>query len=119
LELQRRALNAETPFEYTGQKYPAQISDTTLRYTDGDRPSSLSAQSQHMGARSIRPFLFDGKTYLSVYVPWAVTSAKQRREWMWVLQYHGGGRNLGKGKWEPASVDKLCRFRMLVTKTED
>jgi len=113
-----KTLNAEVPFEYTGQKYPSQISGTTLRYTDRDRPYPLTAQNQRMEARSIRPFLFDGKTYLSVYVPWAVTSGKHGREWMWVLQYHGGGRNLGKGKWEPANVESLCRFRMVATKTK-
>jgi len=87
-----------------------QISNVTLRYSDQDRPAELS--SERMAASLIRPFVAGGKTYLAVYVPWAVDDPKQRREWMWVMVYRGGGGSLGAGKWEPARVDKLCRFRM-------
>lgn len=88
-----------------------QISSVTLHYTDKDRPAEVSGE--RMGAALIRPFAASGKTYLSVYVPWAVDDPKERREWMWVMAYRGGGSSLGPGKWEAAKVDKLCRFRMI------
>jgi hypothetical protein len=88
-----------------------QISSVTLRYTEKDRPAEVGGE--RMGAALIRPFVANGKTYLSVYVPWAVDDPKQRREWMWVMAYRGGGNSTGPGKWEPAKVDRLCRFRMV------
>jgi hypothetical protein len=88
-----------------------QISNVTLHYTEKDRPAEISGE--RMAATLIRPFVFGGKTYVAAYVPWAVDDPKQRREWMWVMAYRGGGGSLGPGKWEPAKVDKLCRFRMI------
>jgi hypothetical protein len=87
-----------------------QISSVTLHYTDKDRPAEISGE--RMAASLIRPVVVNGKAYLAVYVPWAVDDPKQRREWMWLMAYRGGGGSLGPGKWEPAKVDKLCRFRM-------
>jgi hypothetical protein len=88
-----------------------QISNVTLHYTDKDRPAGISGE--RMGASLIRPFVAGGKSYLAAYVPWAVDDPAKRREWMWVMAYRGGGNSSGPGKWEPAKVDKLCRFRMV------
>ncbi|HXZ92884.1 MAG TPA: VCBS repeat-containing protein [Burkholderiales bacterium] len=65
------------------------------------------------GARLIRPFIFEGTTYLSVYEQFAMFEPKERRERMWVLKYQSGGHNWGKGKWEPLELAKVCRFRMI------
>jgi hypothetical protein len=112
-----KPLGIEQLYAARGQDAPRQLSYVTLRYTDEDRPAALARDHELMAATIIRPFILGGKTYLSVYVQWAVNDSKRRREWMWVMQYTGGGRNLGKGEWEPADVNKLCKFRMLPIKT--
>jgi hypothetical protein len=114
-----KPLEMDTVYAARGEHSPRQLSYVTLRYTDRDRPGVFGLEHEVMAAKIIRPFLLEGKTYLSVYVQWAVLDPKARREWMWVMQYRGGGRNFGKGKWEPAEVDTLCRFKMAVTKAAD
>ena len=79
------------------------------------RPSMISAMTMHMSARSIRPFIYDGQTYLSVYEAENYFDEKQRKEQMWVMKYKGGGENLGGGHWRPLNVEKICRFRMFAS----
>jgi hypothetical protein len=115
--LRRKAVDPAKPidmnriFAKAREDGTRQISNVTLHYTEKDRPAEIS--SERMAASLIRPFVLGGKTYLAAYVPWAVDDPRQRREWMWVMAYRGGGGSLGPGKWEPAKVDKLCRFRMI------
>ena len=95
------------------------LSYDTLRYAEKD--ASMRARiGKRMGARNIRPFVLEGKTYLSIYDAWAVNDPKRRREWMWVLEYKGGGNNpltrRASGEfedWQPAKTTTLCRFRMI------
>jgi hypothetical protein len=114
--LRRKAVDPAKPidmnrvFAKAREDGTRQISNVTLHYTEKDRPAEISGG--RMAASLIRPFVLGGKTYLAAYVPWAVDDPRQRREWMWVMAYRGGGASLGAGKWEPAKVDKLCRFRM-------
>jgi hypothetical protein len=112
----RLLLEKNKMFRLTDELTPSLLSYMTLHYSNEDRPKELGKDHNRMWATLIRPFVLDGKTYLSVYVPWAVQDAKRRREWTWVMRYVAGGRNLGKGEWEAARVEKICRFRMTVTK---
>ena len=79
------------------------------------RPARIAYDTLGLSARSIRPFVYDGATYLSVYEQCAVDDPKERRETMWVLKYRGGGEQLARG-WEPVRADRVCRFRMIVVK---
>ena len=65
-------------------------------------------------ARQIRPFVFEGRTYLSVYEQLSVFPAKKRRERMWVLLYRSGGKELSLGKWQPVDAERTCRFQMVL-----
>lgn len=76
------------------------------------RPSLIANLTLHMSAREIRPFIYDGQTYLSVYEAENYFDEKQRKEQMWVMKYRGGGENLGGGHWQPLKVDRVCRFHM-------
>lgn len=114
-----KPLEMDAVYAARGEDSPRQLSYVTLRYTDKDRPAALDPEYEVMAAKIIRPFLLRGKAYLSVYVQWAATDPKRRREWMWVTRYRGGGKNLGKGNWEPVEMDKLCRFGMFPTKKAD
>lgn len=80
------------------------------------RPALLDYMTLDLAARSIRPFVYDGITYLSVYEQLADSEDKIAQEAMWVLRYYRGGGNLGGGDWEPVRADKVCRFRMIVVK---
>jgi hypothetical protein len=80
------------------------------------RPALLDNMTLGLGARSIRPFVYGGITYLSIYEQTADSEDKIAQEAMWVLRYHGGGGNLGGGNWEPVRFDEVCRFRMIVVK---
>ena len=100
------------------------LSYDTLRYQAGEAPKG-SQPGGRMSARIIRPFIFESKAYLSVYDARAVDDPKRRREWMWVLDYKGGGSNPltrlpggGVGDWEPAKTTTLCRFRMIPAPTK-
>jgi hypothetical protein len=93
------------------------LSYDTLRYREHDVPKGHRA-GDRMSARIIRPFVFDSKTYLSVYDAWAVDYPKRRRERMWVLEYQGGGNNPLAGDWNWAATRTLCRFRMVPTPTK-
>lgn len=79
------------------------------------RPARIAYDTLGLFARSIRPFVYQGVTYLSVYEQHAVDDPKERRETMWVLKYRGGGEQLARG-WEPVRADRVCRFRMIVVK---
>ena len=105
--------------QYVGEAATGSVlSYDTLRYTANDAPPVRGA-GERMSARNIRPFVFEGKTYLSVYDAWAVEYPKRRREWMWVIEYRGGGvKNPVTGDWEPAQTQNLCRFDMVLTKKE-
>lgn len=86
-------------YRQTGSESPVQIDDGTLG----------------MSARIIRPFIYKGVTYLSVYeqlVP-EFGSQEVTGEKMWVLKYRDGGRNLGDGHWAPVQADRICEFRMI------
>ena len=119
------AIDARAPLDraaiikqYVGEGATGSVlSYDTLRYTANDAPSVRGA-GERMSARGIRPFVFQGKTYLSVYDAWAVDDPKERREWMWVIEYRGGGRNPVTRDWEPAETQNLCRFDMMPTKNE-
>jgi hypothetical protein len=103
-----------------GDVEPRTLAYFTLRYTDADRPKQLDRDNELMSARLIRPFVYEQQTYLSVYVQWAADDPNQRKEWMWVMKYRGGGarRDSSRGDgsfqsgWQAAAVEKLCRFRM-------
>jgi hypothetical protein len=79
------------------------------------RPALIDDKALDLGARAIRPFVYNGITYLSVYEQLADSKDKMN-ETMWVLRYFGGGGNLGGGNWEPARTDRICRFRMIVVR---
>ena len=79
------------------------------------RPSLIAPLTLQMSAREIRPFIYDGQTYLSVYEAENYFDEKRRREQMSVIKYKGGGGNLGGGHWRPLSVEKICRFRMFAS----
>lgn len=78
------------------------------------RPALLSYVTLGLFARSIRPFIYDGTAYLSVYEQGIDPQGKLARETMWVLRYHEGGWNRG-GSWEPVKADRVCRFRMVIS----
>lgn len=88
-------------------------SKTFYGHVGQKRPAFLSYMTLGLGARSIRPFVYDGITYLSVYEQRA-NSEDKLDETMWVLRYHRGGGNLGGGNWEPVLADRVCRLRMIV-----
>ena len=79
------------------------------------RPSLIASLTLHMGAREIRPFMYDGQTYLSVYEAENYFDDKRRKEQMWVMKYKGGGDNLGHGHWRPVNIERICRFRMFAS----
>jgi hypothetical protein len=80
------------------------------------RPARVAYDTLGLSVRSIRPFIHNGITYLSVYEQWAPNDPKRWRETMWVLKYRSGGGNLGGGNWEPVKVDRVCHFRMIAVK---
>jgi hypothetical protein len=86
------------------------------RYVGQRRPARVAYDTLGLAARSIRPFVHKGVTYLSVYEQLAEEYPKPYRETMWVLRYRGGGANLGGGKWEPVKADRVCRFKMIAMK---
>ncbi len=80
------------------------------------RPARVAYDTLGLWARSIRPFVYKGVTYLSVYEQRGEEYPKPYRETMWVMKYQSGGANLGGGKWEPVKADRVCRFRMIAMK---
>jgi hypothetical protein len=86
-----------------------------FNYAGSARPSLIASLTLHMLARGIRPFIYDGQTYLSVYQVKSFFDEKRRTEQMWVMKYRGGGENLGGGNWRPLNVEKICRFRMFAS----
>jgi hypothetical protein len=69
-------------------------------------------------SRLIRPFLFEGVTYLSTYEQvWGGGESrsfgtKLEGEYVNVLQYRGGGEKLASSGWSELQVDLVCRVRM-------
>jgi hypothetical protein len=97
---------------------PARIARSELYGSPGkDGAVLVSYSTLGFPARSIRPFIYEGITYLAVYEQ-RLESEQSRSavyEWMWILKYHAGGWNRGGG-WEPLKVDRVCRLRMVVSK---
>jgi hypothetical protein len=82
------------------------------------RPARLGMDTFAMPVRSIRPFLFDDVTYLSMYEQEVSSEGKRwrTRETMWVMKYRQGGWHKGGGNWEPVKAARICRFRMVPVK---
>lgn len=106
IDLTQQPINRRTFYDgFVGHRLPAQIIGFANSYS----------------ARLTRLFTYEGVNYLSAYSQaWLKDDADPYqppdREYMEVLQYHGGGDNLGKGKWSPLKIDTICRFRMTVAK---
>lgn len=60
-------------------------------------------------ARIIRPFIFDGRSYLMMYEAEG-RGAFWGRQTMWVRQYKGGGRN---NEETPLKMEDVCKFNMV------
>ena len=99
------------------------------RGQDGKPKPAMIGVSDGYFNRIIRPFVFEGVTYLSAYVQgWSPRVAdpdslspyyhdpKDAVEVMWVDRYRGGGDNLGAGQWTPLRIDRLCKFQMSLVK---
>ncbi len=86
------------------------------------RPAQIGGYGYPFPYRSIRPFIYEGVSYLSVYSQsWLEEDAGDPylmpdEEYMQVLEYRSGGDNLGKGKWSPLKIDTICQFRMTAAK---
>lgn len=97
-----------------GQSDLENITPEAFNATGKRRPALIGYVTLGLFARSIRPFIYDGTTYLSVYVQNA--DQKNMHETIWVLKYRDGGWNRGAGgDWEPVKADRVCRFRMVVS----
>ena len=90
-------------------------SSELLNRPGNSRLSLIAPLTLRMSAREIRPFIYDGQTYLSVYEAENYFDEKRRKEQMWVVKYKGGGDYLGNGNWQPLNVERICRFRMFAS----
>lgn len=90
-------------------------SELTATY-QGAAPRRIGSDLLGLNARQIRPFVYQGRVLLMVYDQDNVLEDSTRRESMWVLSYKGGGQKTGRGKWTPLNIERLCRFRMTVSK---
>lgn len=63
------------------------------------------------GERIIRPFIFDGMSYLAMYEATG-RGAFWGRQTMWVRQYKGGGRVIPPEE-TPLQIEDVCKFNMV------
>jgi hypothetical protein len=64
----------------------------------------------------IRPFIFDGQTFLSIYTYYVPPPPNKAEpgippHWMWVKKYRGGGK-VWPGEETPLLLDDICKFDM-------
>lgn len=65
----------------------------------------------------IRPFIFDGQTFLSIYTYYVAPPPNKAEpgippHWMWVKKYRGGGK-VWPGEETPLLLDDICKFDMI------
>jgi hypothetical protein len=65
----------------------------------------------------IRPFIFDGQTFLSIYAYYVPPPPNKAEpgippHWMWVKKYRGGGK-VWPGEETPLLLDDICKFEMI------
>ncbi|HIJ90692.1 MAG: hypothetical protein OEV89_07980 [Desulfobulbaceae bacterium] len=101
--------------------------------TSNDRFSQYRTdgiQPRHLAEFMARPFIFNGRTYLSGYRPWwkiaedgvariPSSYGYPDREFTEVFRYRGGGEHVPEGRGygnTPLQMDLVCRFRMKIIK---
>jgi len=86
---------------------PAQITKwSELVVQPGKRPRVIGN-----GERIIRPFIFDGSSYLMMYEAEG-RGAFWGQQTMWVRQYKGGGR-VYRPEETPLRIEDICKFNMV------
>lgn len=104
---------------------PFSINALYIRQDGVRTPANIGANFGQVSSSSfpyaiLRVFSYDGANYLSAYGRrWIRTSSALKHRWpdleyIDVLQYHGGGDNLGKEGWSQLKMDTICQFRMTV-----